>query len=131
MNIRYPVPKNLHQNPAFSQLAVVSGGKTVYIGGQNTVDSEGNIVGKNDIQHQAHQVLENLTTCLTEVNASFENLVKWTVFVLEGQPPQPVFEVFQQVISTRQHPPLITLAYVSALAHPDFLLEIEAIAVVD
>jgi enamine deaminase RidA (YjgF/YER057c/UK114 family) len=53
-----------------------------------------------------------------------------SIFVVEGQPIQPAFEVFQQVWGRRPNPPLITVAFVSSLAHPDFLAELEAIAVI-
>jgi enamine deaminase RidA (YjgF/YER057c/UK114 family) len=49
---------------------------------------------------------------------------------LQGQPPQPAFDVFQRVWSNRSNLPLITLLFVSGLAHPDYLMEIEAVAVV-
>ena len=49
---------------------------------------------------------------------------------MQGQPPQPAFEVFQRVWGNRPNPPLITLLFVSELAHPDYLMEIEAVAVV-
>ena len=62
--------------------------------------------------------------------ADLDHLVKWTISVVDGQPPQPAVEVFQRVWGRRPNPPLITLAMVSALAHPDYLVELEAVAVV-
>jgi enamine deaminase RidA (YjgF/YER057c/UK114 family) len=50
MSVKYMNPDGLHKNPAFSQVVVASGQMgTVYIGGQNAVDSSGNVVGKGDI----------------------------------------------------------------------------------
>ena len=132
MPVTYLSPKKLHQNPAFSHLAVVSGNvKTVYIGGQNAVDFQGNIVGKGDLKAQAEQVLSNFEACLAAAGVGFEDIVKWTIFMVEGQAIQPAFEVFRQVNEKRESPPLVTMAYVSALANPDFLVEIEAVAVVN
>ena len=59
-----------------------------------------------------------------------ENVVKWTIYIVEGQPMEPAFGVFQQVWGRRPNPPAITLVYVSGLADPDFLLEMDAVAVV-
>ena len=132
MSIAYLSPENLHKNPAFSHLAVVSGNvKTIYIGGQNAVDSQGNILGKGDLKAQAEQMLSNFEACLAAAGAGFEDIVKWTIFMVEGQAIQPAFEVFQHVNEKRKSPPLVTMAYVSALANPDFLIEIEAVAVVE
>ena len=50
--------------------------------------------------------------------------------MVDGQPLQPAFEVFQRTWGRRPNPPLITLAMVSALANPDFLVELEAVAVI-
>ena len=98
MAVTYLSPEKLHKNPAFSHLAVVSGNvKTVYIGGQNAVDLQGNIVGKGDLKAQAEQVLSNFEACLAAAGAGFEDIVKWTIFMVEGQAIQPAFEVFQHV----------------------------------
>ena len=132
MAVTYLSPEKLHKNPAFSRLAVVSGNvKTVYIGGQNAVNSQGNIVGKGDLKAQAEQMLSNFEACLAAAGAGFEDIVKWTIFMVEGQAIQSAFEVFQHVNEKRESPPLVTLAYVSALANPDFLVEMEAVAVVE
>jgi len=54
-------PEGLHKNPAYSQVAVIEGShKNIYVGGQNAVDKDGNLVGKGDIEVQARQVLQNL-----------------------------------------------------------------------
>jgi enamine deaminase RidA (YjgF/YER057c/UK114 family) len=57
-------------------------------------------------------------------------MIKWTIYVVQGQPLQPGFEVFQRVWGGRPNPPLVTVLFVAGLANPDFLLEIEAIAVI-
>jgi enamine deaminase RidA (YjgF/YER057c/UK114 family) len=63
-------PDGLPRNPAFSNVAVVSGSvRTIYIGGQDAVDAEGNIVGIGDIAAQTEQVLRNLRTALAAAGA--------------------------------------------------------------
>ncbi|MBL7931335.1 MAG: RidA family protein [Bacteroidia bacterium] len=124
-------PEGLHKNPAYSQVAIVEGNyRTVYIGGQNAVDKDGNIIGKGDLEAQAKQVLKNLETALQAAGASFENIIKWNIYSLQGQSPEKALKVFQEPMSKMKQAPLITGVYVSSLAHPDFLMELEAIAIV-
>ncbi len=128
--VKFLNPQGMHVNPAFSQAAVVSGEvRTVYVGGQNAVNARGEIVGVGDLGVQAAQIFDNLETALKAAGAGLSHIVKWSVYVCEGQSPEPAFAVFQQRWAGRADPPLITVLYVSALAHPDFLMEIEATAV--
>jgi enamine deaminase RidA (YjgF/YER057c/UK114 family) len=129
--IQYLNPAGLHLNPAFSQLVTVSGSvKTIYIGGQDAVDASGAIVGKGDLVAQTEQVFHNLLVALEAAGAGLEHIVKWNLYVVQGQPLQPGFAVFQRVWGRRPNPPAITMAFVAALANPDFLIEMDAIAVV-
>ncbi len=124
-------PEGLHKNPAYSQVVVTMGSvKTVYVGGQNAVDASGEVVGAGDIELQAEQIFENLQTALAAGGARLDDVVKWNIYVVQGQPPQPAFEVFQHVWGERLNAPLITLLFVAGLAHPDYLMEIDAVAVV-
>lgn len=130
-SVQHINPEGMLKNPAFSQVITVTGAvKTVYVGGQDAVDGSGAIVGKGDIRAQAEQVFRNLETALAAAGAKLEHVVKWNVYVVSGQPPQPAFEVFQRVWGNRPNPPTITVVYVAGLAHPDFLLEVDAIAAV-
>jgi enamine deaminase RidA (YjgF/YER057c/UK114 family) len=130
-SIEFLNPDSLHKNPAYSQVVVTKGAvRTVYIGGQNAVNEAGEVVGKGDMNAQATQILKNLKYALNAADAEFGNIIKWNIYILQGQNIQPAFEVFQKEIKTMSHPPLITGVHVAGLANPDFLLEIEAIAVV-
>lgn len=129
--VEYLNPETLPRNPAFTHAVAVTGApRTLYVGGQNAVAPSGEIVGKGDIAAQTEQVFRNLEAVLAAAGAELEHVVKWSIYVLEGQPLQPAFEVFQRVWGARPDPPVITLAFVAGLAHPDFLLELEAVAVV-
>jgi enamine deaminase RidA (YjgF/YER057c/UK114 family) len=124
-------PETLHHNPAFTQAVAVSGAvKTIYVGGQNAVDASGAIVGRGDITAQAEQVMHNIQAALAAAGAGLEHVIKWNIHLLQGQPVQPGLEVFQRVWNGRPNPPAITGIWVAGLAHPDFLLEIDAIAIV-
>jgi enamine deaminase RidA (YjgF/YER057c/UK114 family) len=124
-------PDDLAKNPAFTNVIVVTGAaKTVYIGGQDAVDASGAIVGKGDLKAQAEQVMQNMQVALAAAGAGLEHVIKWNVYLVQGQPLQPGFEVFQRVWGRRPNPPAISMVFVAGLARPDFLLEIDAIAVV-
>lgn len=129
--VLYINPEGLSRNPAFTNVVVVTGHvKTIYIGGQDAVDASGTIVGKGDIKKQTEQVLANLQTALKAGGAELEHIVKWNVYVVQGQNLQQGFEVFQQFWGRRPDPPAITFMFVSGLANPDFLIEMDAVAVV-
>jgi enamine deaminase RidA (YjgF/YER057c/UK114 family) len=124
-------PDELSKNPAFTHVVAVTGAaKTIYIGGQDSVDASGKIVGKGDIKQQAEQVFENIQAALKAGGAELEHVIKWNIYVVHGQPIQPAFEVFQRVWGRRPNTPAITMMFVSGLANPDFLVEIDAIAVI-
>ena len=123
-------PEGLPQSPAFTNVVVVSGPvRTIYIGGQNAI-SEGKLVGKGDLGAQTKQILLNIKTALAAAGAGPEHVIKWTVFMVEGQSFEEGYAAFRRVWGTQRNPPLITGAVVRGLGVPDALAEMEAIAVV-
>ena len=130
-SVRFINPDSLNNNPAFTNVVVVEGNvKTVHIGGQDAVNASGEIVGKGDIVAQTEQVLANLRAALVAGGAELEHIIKWNLYVVEGQPLQAGFAAFQNAWPEVPNPPAITMAFVSGLAHPDFLVEMDAVAVV-
>ena len=103
--------------------------RTIYVGGQNAVAPSGAIAGKGDIGVQAKQVARN-QVALAAANAGIEHLLKWTIYVVQGQPLGPAMGAFQQVLGPPPKPPTISVLFAAALAHPDFLLEVEATGIV-
>ena len=129
--IQHLNPEGLNQNPAFTNVVVVTGNaRTIYIGGQDAIDASGNIVGKGDIAAQTEQIFKNMETALAAAGAKLEHVIKWNLYIVQGQDLRPGFAVFQKAWGKRPNPPLISMAFVSGLANPDFLLEMDAIAVV-
>ena len=102
----------------------------MHIGGQDAVNASGEIAGKGDIVAQTEQVLANVRAALEAGGARPEHVIKLNIYVVEGQPLQEGFEAFQRAWPETPNPPAITGVFVSALAHPDFLVEIDAVAVV-
>lgn len=129
--IQYINPDGLNKNPAFTNVIVVTGPvKTVYIGGQDAVDGSGTIVGKGNIELQTQQVLANLETAVKAAGGGIENIVKWTIYLVQGQSLREGFEAFQRFWGHRPNPPTISMMFVSGLANPDFLIEMDAVAVI-
>lgn len=129
--IAYINPENMMTPRGFSQVVTISGNhKTIYIGGQDAVDENGNTVGKGSLKLQTEQVLTNIEKALAAAGAGLENVVKWSVYIVQGQDPQEGFQVFQTKWGTRQNPPTLTVLVVAGLANPDWLIEMDAIAVI-
>jgi enamine deaminase RidA (YjgF/YER057c/UK114 family) len=128
--VQYINPDDLHKNPAFTNVVVVTGNvKTIYIGGQDAVDASGASVG-DDIGKQIEQVLKNLQAALKAGGAELEHVIKWTIYIVQGQSLQTGFEAFRRVWGHRPNPPTVSVIFVSGLANPDFLVELDAVAVV-
>lgn len=129
--VRYLSPEGLHRNPAFSQAVSVDGPhRTVYVGGQNAVDAKGAIVGEGDVAAQGAQVARNLRAALGAAGAGPEHVVQWRVFLVESASPREAFEAFGRAFGPLPHAPAVTVARVAGLAHPAFLVEVEAVAAV-
>jgi enamine deaminase RidA (YjgF/YER057c/UK114 family) len=63
----------------------VSPAKTIYIGAQNAVDGDRNIVGKGDVGAQTDQIMKNIEVCLEAAGAKKEHLISWSIYVTDGQ----------------------------------------------
>lgn len=129
--VQFLNPAGLPKNNAFTQAVAVTGAvKTVYVGAQTAVDGAGAIVGKGDIGAQTEQTLRNVQICLEAAGAGPEHLIQWNIFVLQGQPLGPAVAAFQRWWGGRPNPPLNSVMFVSGFPNPDFLLSIDAIAIV-
>ncbi len=115
----------------YTHVVVSGSGKTLYISGQVPVNDAGQIVGAGDLKAQTQQVYENLRYCLRFAGANFEDIVKMTTYVVNYKPSDIdiVREVRKGYLS-KENPPASTLVGVQALAHPEYMIEIEAIAVI-
>jgi enamine deaminase RidA (YjgF/YER057c/UK114 family) len=129
--VRHLNPAGLAKNPAFTQAVAVTGpATTIYIGMQTAVDGSGAIVGRGDIAAQTEQTLKNVQACLEAAGAGPEHIVQWTICIAQGQPLQPAFAAGQRWWGQRANPPANTVLVVVGFPHPDFLVGIEAVAVV-
>ena len=126
MSIERIQPDGLSRPPTYTH--VVKAGNTIYIAGQVAQDERGQIVGRGDFTAQATQVFENLKKALAAAGADFANLVKITVYVTDPRYREALAEVRSRYLGSAL--PASTLLVVAGLAQPDYLLEIEAVAVV-
>lgn len=133
MATKYIQPKGLFnsQQFGFSHVAVSEGTKIINIAGQVAWDEDQNIVGKGDIKAQTIQALNNIKTALHSAGASLEDISSMRIYVVQYQPEHGLF-IYEALMSffTTETLPASTWIGVSALANPDFLVEIEAMAVI-
>lgn len=125
-------PPGLARPGTYTPAIVTRGGRTIYISGQISVNDKGEVVGKGDLLAQAEQVYRNLEWALKGSGASFNDVVKLNVYVVGYRPEHR--DLLQQVRAryvSKDNPPASTLVGVQALARPDFLVEVEAVAVTD
>jgi enamine deaminase RidA (YjgF/YER057c/UK114 family) len=128
-SIEFLNPEALLKNPAFSQVAVTSGnGSTIYIGGQNAITKDLEIIGKGDIALQTEYVLKNIEVALEACNAGLDDLFKLTIYIVQGQDVRKGFQGAQGFLKRLKNPPVISGIVVAGLANPDYLVEIEAVA---
>lgn len=125
-------PEGMVKPGAYTPAISVSGGRTVYVSGQVSQDAAGNVVGKGDLLAQTEQVYKNLGIALAAAGASFADVVKLNVYVVGYQPEhRALLQSVREKHVSKDQPPASTLIGVQALARPEFLVEIEAVAVVE
>jgi enamine deaminase RidA (YjgF/YER057c/UK114 family) len=127
----YLKPEGLAPSTGYSQVVVPRPGKLVFIAGQVANDKQGKLVGKDDLKAQAIQVFENLKAALSAAGATFDDVVKINWYV-KGYKPEylPTLREVRSSFMNKDKLPASTLVGVTALFQEDYLLEIEAVAVV-
>jgi enamine deaminase RidA (YjgF/YER057c/UK114 family) len=121
-------PNAMHKPAGYSHLAKVNFGKPLFIAGQVALDPAGNLMGAGDFRAQARQVFENLKTAVEAVGGSFRDIVKLNVYVVDRS-LLPQYREIRDLYIDVQHPPASTAVEVAALFRPEFLIEVDAVAV--
>jgi enamine deaminase RidA (YjgF/YER057c/UK114 family) len=131
MQTQFLNPPGLSPTFGWTHVVTATGGKSVYISGQVSVNERGETVGKGDLRAQTQQAFENVKAALAAVGATFRDVVKTNLYVVGFKPEQiaVIREVRARYIAADQ-PPASTLVGVSALVGADWLIEIEAVAVI-
>lgn len=104
--------------------------RTIYVGGQNAVDVQHQIDGSGDLAVQAGQAVRNLKAALAAGGGNLADGVNYKVYVVAGQNLMGAFGAYGQEWGTDVEPPTVSILIVAGLANPEFLIEIEAVAVV-
>lgn len=128
-------PDGLPKIDAYRQVSVATGSKLVFLAGQVAWDAEGVTVGEGDLAAQVEQCYLNVATALAGVGASFDDVAKLTVYVVDWTPDK--MSLFAEgaaraaaKLGVTPVPPG-TLVGVAALDVPEHLVEVEATAVID
>ena len=120
-------PKGLMRRTMYSQ--VVRAGNTLYISGQVARDENGNVVGAGDFRTQIEKVFENLQIALKAAGASLSDVLSTTTYLTHAA-YIPIWEEVTTKYYGTESPPTSTLI-ITSLASPHFLVEIQAVAVVE
>jgi enamine deaminase RidA (YjgF/YER057c/UK114 family) len=116
----------------FSQIVATNGGKTVYISGQTAWDSQRQIIGGTDLAQQARQALRNVQAAVEAVGGTLADVVALRIYIVNYRPAQAdaVGGALREFFAEEKRP-ASTWIGVSTLAASDFLIEIEATAVLE
>jgi enamine deaminase RidA (YjgF/YER057c/UK114 family) len=116
----------------FSQIVSASGAKTIYISGQTAWDTHRQIIGGTDLAQQARQALRNVQAAVEAVGGTLADVVALRIYIVNYRPEQAdaIGSALREFFPEEKRP-ASTWIGVSTLAVPDFLIEIEATAVLE
>lgn len=120
----FPYPNN--KPNGFSPAARVGG--SVFVSGQVSTDANGELVGAGDAGAQSEQCFKNVEAALTAAGAGWDDVAKITCFLVNAA-DYPAYAAARQRLFP-QHGPASSTVIVSALVRPEYLVEIEAYAVI-
>jgi reactive intermediate/imine deaminase len=116
-------------NGVFSQaIAVEATGRLVFVSGMTARKPDGTIAGVGDISAQTRQVCENVQAAVREAGGTLDDVCRVDVYVRNMEDFAKIHAVRAQYFA--EPLPASTMVEVSKLAHPDYLIEISAIAVI-
>ena len=131
MTLQLINPEDLPTPSTYTHVVVATGTRMVFIAGQEPEDVHGNLVGPGDLAAQARQVYANLGRALTAAGAGPEQVTKITIYVVHHRPEYlPVIERARKDLFG-EHKPADTVVGVETLSRPEYLIEVDAIAVTD
>jgi len=130
----YINPTTLFQSlpHGFSQVVIATGKKMVFVSGQTAWDAQKNVIGGDSILEQARQAFCNLETAMEAAGGTLKDVVALRIYVVDYQAESgtAVGTALREFFSSHS-PPASTWIGVTALAAPEFLIEIEATGVLD
>jgi enamine deaminase RidA (YjgF/YER057c/UK114 family) len=124
-------PEDLPTPPTYTHVVIATGSRLVFVAGQEPEDEHGSVIGPGDLAVQARQVFSNVGRALSAAGARPEQVTKIMIFVVDYRREHlPAIEAGRLALFG-DHKPADTLVGVEALSHPDYLIEVEAVAVID
>lgn len=131
MSKQFINPPTLNPTNGFTHVVTSVGGKTIHVSGQVSVNEKAEVIGKGDMRAQTERVFENLKACLAAAGATFKDVVKITYFVVGLKAEHvPIIREIRGKYLDMTNPPASSLVGVAALVVPDWMIEIELVAVV-
>jgi enamine deaminase RidA (YjgF/YER057c/UK114 family) len=129
VNFQLLIPDTMPKSVGYSQVATVTGGTIVFIAGQVALDKSGNVVGPDDFRAQVQQVFENLKAAVEAAGGTFNDVVKLNSYFVDLSHVAEFRDVRDKYVNVK-NPPTSTAVQVPRLVRPEFLVEVEAVAVV-
>jgi enamine deaminase RidA (YjgF/YER057c/UK114 family) len=124
-------PDDLYRPSSYTHVVVSTGTRLAFIAGQAANDAQGNLVAPGDLAAQARQAFANVGRALAAAGARPDQVARITIFVVGHRPEYlPVIEAARVTIFGN-HKPTDTLVGIETLAEPGYLIEVDAIAVID
>jgi enamine deaminase RidA (YjgF/YER057c/UK114 family) len=124
-------PQELSTPASYTQVIAATGSRLVFVAGQVADDAEGNLVGTGDLAAQARQAFANVGRALAVAGAAPEQVARITIYVVHHRPEYLPDISAARVAVFGEHKPTDTLVGVETLAEPGYLIEVDAVAVVD
>jgi enamine deaminase RidA (YjgF/YER057c/UK114 family) len=126
-------PATLPPPTGYSHVAKVNKGTLVFIAGQVSSDASGKLIGEGDFEAQAERVFANVRLAVEAAGATMADIVKMNTYIVASVDPAEVPKM--RAVRGRYFgsgtPPASTLVYVSRLAQPGWMIEVEVVAAID
>ena len=124
-------PEGLPTAQTYSHAVATEGDRLVFVAGQVAEDARGDVVGRGDLAAQSRQAFANLGRALAAAGARPDQVAKITILVA-GYRREDLPAIEQgRVALFGAHRPADTLFGVAALSHPEYMIEVDAVAVLD
>src|SRR5262245_28529937 len=124
-------PEGLSKPQSYTHVVVATGSRMVFVAGQLADDAQGNLVGRDDLAVQARQAFANLGRALAAAGARPQQVTKITIYVVGHRPEYLPLIADARIALFGDHLPADTLLGVQTLFEPGWLIEVDAIAVID
>jgi enamine deaminase RidA (YjgF/YER057c/UK114 family) len=131
MSLELVNPDELPTPESYTQVVSATGSRMVFVAGQVADDAQGNVVSPGDLAAQARRAFANVARALAAAGAGPERVTKITIYVV-GYRRDYLPDISEaRIAAFGDHKPADTIVGVEALAEPEHLIEVEAIAVVN